>query len=216
MATQRARALLARVDAGAVVLATEDFGRDEIREILLDIIEAEQRASEVIQGLRLLLRKGEMRQEKLDLNAVVLGALRLLRSDILSAHVDLTVQLEPDLPAITGDRVQLEQVLLNLVMNGCDAMAGLAASQRRLIVATERVTDDEIRVRVADRRSRDTARRSRARIRAFLLDEERGLGLGLAVSSQISAAHRGRLYAENDRGGGASFCFTLPVGGDAA
>jgi len=206
-------AILTNAQAALRFLSADNCGRDEIREILRDIIEADKRASEVIQGLRLLLKKGEMRQEKLDLNAVVRSALRLLRSDILSAHVDLTVRLEPDLPAVTADRVQLEQVLLNLVMNGCDAMAGVAASQRRLIVATDRVADNEIRVRVTDRGPGIPADDLKRVFEPFYSTKSEGLGLGLAVSRQIIVAHRGRLFAENDRGGGASFCFTLPVGG---
>jgi C4-dicarboxylate-specific signal transduction histidine kinase len=209
-------AIRSNAQAALRFLSAGNFARDEIREILRDIVEAENRASEVIQGLRLLLKKGEIRQEKLDLNAVVLGALRLLRSDILSAHIDLTVQLEPGLPAITADRVQLEQVLLNLVMNGCDAMAGVAASQRRLIVATARVADDEIRVRVIDRGPGIPPDDLERVFEPFYSTKSDGLGLGLAISSQIIAAHRGRLFAKNERGGGASFCFTLPVGGRAA
>jgi light-regulated signal transduction histidine kinase (bacteriophytochrome) len=110
----------------------------------------DKRAGEVIQGLRLLLKKGEMRLGPLDVNDVMRDVLRLVHSDMLNSGVGLSTRLAPDLPLVAGDRVQLQQVVLNLVVNGCDAMAAIKPADRRLVVSTE--TDmDGVRISVADR-----------------------------------------------------------------
>ncbi|MGZ9066920.1 MAG: ATP-binding protein, partial [Burkholderiales bacterium] len=204
-------AILSNAQAALRFLTDDDYDRNEVREILRDIVNADKRAGEVIRGLRLLLKKGEMRQEPLDLNEVVRDVLGLMRSDILNARVDLTAELTPTLPVVTGDRVQLEQVLLNLLMNGCDAMADAPASGRKLLVTTRHIATDSVVVSVTDRGPGIPPEDLERVFEPFYSTKAQGLGLGLMVSRKIIGAHGGRLYAENNAGGGASFCFTLPA-----
>ncbi|MGZ8202183.1 MAG: PAS domain-containing sensor histidine kinase [Burkholderiales bacterium] len=208
-------AILSNAQAALRFLTDDDYDRNEVREILRDIVNADKRAGEVIRGLRLLLKKGEMRQEPLDLNEVVRDVLGLMRSDILNARVDLTAELAPNLPMLTGDRVQLEQVLLNLLMNGCDAMADAPASGRKLLVTTRHIATDSVVVSVTDRGPGIPPEDLERVFEPFYSTKAQGLGLGLMVSRKIIGAHGGRLYAENNAGGGASFCFTLPANPEA-
>src|SRR6185503_8126051 len=126
-------AILSNAQAAQRFLARDSANLNEVRDILKDIVEDNRRASEVIQRLRLLLGKGETQHQPLDLNEVVQDALRLVRSDLvnnrLTAHSELALQL----PAVCGDRVQLQQVLLNLVMNACTAMTDSAPAARSLM-----------------------------------------------------------------------------------
>ena len=204
-------AILSNAQAALRFMADDNYDRDEVREILQDIVNDDKRAGEVIRGLRLLLKKGEMRREPLDANEVVQDVLRLMRSDILNARVHLTSDLAPALPTVAGDRVQFEQVLLNLVMNGCDAMAGTAVSDRQLVVTTECVAGNGVRVSVADRGPGIPPEALERVFEPFYTTKSRGLGLGLAVCRKIIAAHGGRLWAENNAGVGAAFFFTVPA-----
>jgi signal transduction histidine kinase len=111
-------------NAQATFLARPQINRAELEEILSDIVDADQHAGEVIRSLRLLLKKGEVQRQQLDANEVVQEVLNLVRSDLLNHRVAAEAKLAPDLPTVRGDRVQLQQVMLNLVMNACDAMAG--------------------------------------------------------------------------------------------
>ena len=204
-------AILSNAQAALRFMANNNYDRDELREILQDIVNDDKRAGEVIRGLRLLLKKGEMRREVLEANEVVRDVLKLMRSDILNARVHLISDLAPALPTVAGDRVQLEQVLLNLVMNGCDAMADTAASDRQLLVTTECVAGNGVRVSVADRGPGIPPEDLERVFEPFYTTKARGLGLGLAVCRKIIAAHGGRLWAENNAGGGARLLFTVPA-----
>jgi PAS domain S-box-containing protein len=203
-------AILSNAQAGLRFLDHEDLDRDEVRDILRDIVSDNRRAGEVIQGLRLLLRKGETRPEPLDMNELVQDVFRLMRNDILNARIDVTMELGASLPTVTGNRVQLVQVLLNLVMNGCDAMSTAPASDRHLVVTSERVAGDDVRVCVSDRGAGIPPRDLERVFEPFYTTKVSGLGLGLLVSRKIIAAHGGILYAGNNAAGGADFCLTVP------
>ena len=204
-------AILSNAQAALRFLARDNPDLDEVREILQDIVKDDKRAGEVIQGLRLLLKKGEMRREPLDMNEVVRDVLRLVHSDMLNSGVGLTTEFAPALPRVDGDRVQLQQVILNLVVNGCDAMAGAAAADRKLLVTTESAAADCILVCVADHGRGIPAEDLERVFDPFFTTKTQGLGLGLAVCRTIISAHGGRLWAKSGDGGGASFCFTLPA-----
>ena len=130
-------AILSNAQAAQRFLAHEDADLNEVRDILKDIVEQDNRAGEIIRRLRLLLKKGEVRHQPLDLNDVVQEVLKLIRSDLVNQSVVAHTELATDLPPVKGDRVQLQQVLLNLVMNACDAMNGNAPADRQLVVRTE-------------------------------------------------------------------------------
>ena len=185
---------------------------EEVREILADIAQEGKHASDVIQRLRELMRKGEVVFAPLALGEVIENVLRLCRAELAAQGVAVVSEIAEGLPPVRGDRVQIEQVLLNLVTNGADAMAQVEFSRRLLrIVAVLANGGGEVRVTVADRGTGLPAEAPERVFEPFVTTKERGLGLGLAVCRTIMASHEGRLWAVNDPGGGATFHFTLPV-----
>jgi C4-dicarboxylate-specific signal transduction histidine kinase len=206
-------AILSNAQAAQRILGRGTGNLDEIREILKDIVEDDRRAGEVIKRLRTLFRKEEVRYRTLEVNDVVLDVLKLLRSDLLNRDVVVSAELAAGLPTVDGDPVQLQQVLLNLVMNGCDAMDGVPGD-RRMTLRTAAAAGGEVEVSVADR-GRGIPPGDLERIfEPFVSTKAEGMGLGLAVCRTIVAAHRGRLWAANNAARGASFHFTLPAGRD--
>ncbi|MGZ5066411.1 MAG: PAS domain S-box protein [Usitatibacter sp.] len=203
-------AILANAQAALAFMDEPHASFAEIRAILEDIVEDDKRAGQVIQGLRLLLKKGEMLREPLDLNAVVQDVLRLVRSDLLHAGVRLKTQLARGLPILDGDRVQLQQVVLNLIVNGCDAMAAEDAAERELVVSTAAV-DGWVNISVTDRGPGITPDRVEQIFEPFFTTKSDGLGMGLAICRNIVTAHGGRLWAVNNATRGTTFRFTLPV-----
>jgi two-component system, LuxR family, sensor kinase FixL len=204
-------AILSNAQAALRFLADENYDREEVREILCDIVNDDKRAGDVIQGLRMLLKKGETRHEAVDLNEMVRDVAKLVRSEMVNARVTLKMDLASDLPPVAGDRVQLEQVLLNLVMNGSDAMARSPVQERQLTVTTARSGNAELKVCVLDRGSSLRPDELERVFEPFYTTKVGGLGLGLVVSRKIISAHSGSLRAEINSHGGATFCFTVPV-----
>jgi signal transduction histidine kinase len=146
--------------------------------------------------------------QTLDLNALVRDLLRLLRHDI--AKLDLSTELASELPTVNGDAVQLQQVLLNLVTNACHAMANTEAKGRKLFVRTS-ASPEGVRVTVADRGCGIPTESLPLIFDSFYTTRPEGMGLGLTVCRTIIEAHHGRLWAENNSEGGASFHFLLPA-----
>ena len=181
-----------------------------MRDILTDIAEDDKRASEVINGLRALLRKGEVQYLPLDLNEVAGNVLRLIRSDLSSRSVTVITDLAAGLPLVEGDRVQLQQVMLNLVMNGCEAMDDVPTA-RVLTVRTSGTLEGGVEVSVADRGSGIPQENLEGIFEPFVSTKAEGMGLGLAVCRTIVAAHNGRLWATNNADRGATIRFTLPA-----
>ncbi len=164
--------------------------------------------------MRALLRKAETRYEPLDINAVIETVVKLVRSDLLNAGVDLKLDLLPTLPIVKGDRVQLQQVLINLIMNGCDAMRKNPTTERELSVSSALSGDDTVLVCVKDQ-GRGIAPEDRKHVfEPFFSTKPNGLGLGLAVCHRIMSAHGGALWVADTASRGASFCFSLPAGRD--
>ncbi|HEY6241994.1 MAG TPA: PAS domain S-box protein [Burkholderiales bacterium] len=203
-------AILSNAQAAQRILGRGDGSMDEIREILKDIVEDDRRAGEVIKRLRALFRKEQVRYRPLEVNEVVLDVLRMMRSDLLNRDVAASAELAADLPRVEGDPVQLQQVLLNLIMNGCDAMDG-ARADRRLTLRTAAAAGGEVEVSVADRGKGIPPADLERIFEPFVSTKTEGMGLGLAVCRTIVAAHRGRLWAANNADRGASFHFTLPA-----
>jgi signal transduction histidine kinase len=181
-----------------------------VQKTLEEIVTADHRATEIIRGLRLLYRRGSIHMQHVDLSALVRDLLKLLRHDMANWDVDLSIKLAAELPAVNGDAVQLQQVLLNLVTNACNAMADAEPKSRKLFVRTS-ASPEGVRVTVADR-GRGIPTESLPRIfDSFYSTRPEGMGLGLTVCHAIIAAHHGRLWAENNPEGGASFHFMLPA-----
>jgi PAS domain S-box-containing protein len=205
-------AILSNAQAGLRFLERDTVSLDELRAILEDIVADDKRAGHVIAGLRMLLMKGEMKREDLQVNAAVEDVLRILHSDLVHVGVDARVEAAPDLPAVRGDRVQIQQVLLNLVVNACDAMSSCPVPERRLLVST--VLDEGfVRVSVADRGQGIAREHAEKIFQPFYTTKEHGLGMGLAICRNIVSTHGGRLWAADNEGGGTQFNFTLPVAG---
>jgi len=203
-------AILSNAQAALRFLAADEPNLDELREILSDIVSDDRRAGEVIRGLRLMLKRGETRQEAFDANELVRDVLKLVRGDVLNAGVALSVDLAPTLPMLSGDRVQLQQVLLNLIVNGCESMSQMARRRRRLHVTTLLTEGPGVRVGVSDEGTGIPAGDLERVFEPFFTTKPQGLGLGLAVCRRIIAAHGGRLWADNNPVGGATFFFFLP------
>jgi PAS domain S-box-containing protein len=210
--SQPLTAILCNVHAAQHMLAKEGMTDPiEMQEILADIESEDKRAGEIIRRLHLLLKKGNVQKQPLEFNDVVLEVLNILRNDLANHNVTVETQLTPGPTTICGDRIQLQQVLLNLVMNACDAMAGNETHNRLLTIHTRIASDTEVRVEVSDNGhglpdgSEDQA------FARFFTTKPHGLGLGLAVCRTIINAHNGTLGAANNRDGGATFHCTLPA-----
>lgn len=203
-------AILSNAQAARRFLEHEGADIQEVREILGDIVEEDKRAGEVIRRLRLLLKKGEVQHLPVDLNEIVVDALKLAHSDLVNQGLTVETLLASNLSLIQGDKVQLQQVLLNLVMNACDAMADMPPVERRLGILTEAV-EGGVRVSVRDR-GRGIAAEDLERIfEPFMTTKAQGMGLGLVVCRTIICAHGGQIWASNNPDGGACLYFTLPL-----
>jgi PAS domain S-box-containing protein len=204
-------AILSNAQAAQRFLTHDNVDLEEVRDILGDIVDQDKRAGEVIHRLRLLLKKGEVEQQPLNVNNVVEEVLKLIRGDLANHGVTTLAKLAPDLPTVKGDRVQLQQVLLNLVMNACDAMDGNASSDRQIVVSTELADGAGICFSVSDSGPGMTGGDLEQVFEPFFTSKVHGLGLGLSVCRSIIAAHGGKLWAVNNPEKGATFRFTLPV-----
>ena len=202
-------AILSNAQAALRFLEAGKASPEELREILQDIVSDDKRAGHVIQGLRLLLTKGEMRREALDINAVVNDVLRILHSDLLHLGVSVIVELQEGLPRVMGDQVQLQQVMLNLIVNGCDAMAGL--TERRELLVSTAPSEGLVYVCVGDRGHGIAPEHAEKIFQPFFTTKDHGFGMGLSICRNIVTTHGGRLWCADRDGGGAKFCFTLPA-----
>ena len=181
----------------------------ELREIMLEIRDQGRRAVDVIDRVRALVRKRPLERVPLDVNDVVADIARLVEGELLRRGVSLGTELEPMLPQVAADRVCLQQVLLNLVLNGMDAMDDLEGASRRLVVRTRRL-QDAIEVAVSDNGHGIPKECLPKLFDAFFTTRSQGLGLGLAIARSIVEAHGGRIWAE-EQGPGATFRWTLPL-----
>jgi len=209
-------AILTNAQAALRFLDRDSPELGEIRNIIEDIVADDQRAAEVIQRLRALFRRDALRCESLDVNRVTREALRLAHGDLVTRDVSVTLDLAPDLPTVAGDRVQLQQVLLNLILNACDAVVDNAHGDRGVTVRTERATGAGVRISVRDRGHGIGAEHLERVFEPFVTTKPNGIGLGLSISRNIVAAHGGRLWAENRDERGACFRIELPLDGAGA
>jgi len=166
-------------------------------------------AGEVVRRIRALFKRAAHEEVPLDLNEVIGEVLRLLQGETVKRRVTIETDLRQDLPAVTGDRVQLQQLILNLLLNGIEAMDPVMDRPRRLFIRSKRESDDTVLVEIRDSglglKDPDTV------FDAFFTTKENGMGMGLAICRSIVQAHNGRLWAASGEGSGATFCFTLPL-----
>jgi len=202
-------AILANAQAARYGLTTTGNADRELDDMLHEIVDAGKRAGDVIRRVRTWLTREQFLPQDLEINQVVADVERLLHSELIMRHVQLELDLPPSLPAVSADRVQLQQVILNVALNGIDAMHERPVSDRRLPIATSRV-EAGVQVAVRDRGTGIHPDHMDRLFDPFFSTKPTGLGVGLRICSSIVAAHRGRIWAENNDGPGATFYFTLP------
>ena len=214
--SQPLTAILSNAQTAQRLVAADVVDLESVREILSDIVTDDKRAAAVISGLRALIKKGEPEFMPLDLNVIVGEVTWLLRSDTIMRNVSMSLELAPDLPRVRGDRVQLQQVVLNLVLNGFEAMREPHAGARTLVIRTARDGAATLRVTVQDS-GPGIAEKDRGHIfEPLYTTKTEGLGMGLAIVRTIVHAHGGAVEAENNPQGGASLHVTLPVAPEGA
>lgn len=204
-------AILSNAQAAQRLLAQGMLEMEELNAILQDIVTADQRASDVIRHLRAMLQKGPAPCQALNINDVIRNVSRLMHSDLVAKKVGLIMKLAANLPSVAGDPIQLQQVLLNLLLNGADAMLDSPRQPRQLRVRTVCRDIATLEVTVCDTGVGIDPDQMESIFEPFVTTKPNGLGMGLAISRSIITAHGGRLWAENNPEGGATFHFTLPV-----
>lgn len=203
-------AILANAQAAQTYLSRGPSGVQEVASILEDIVSDDLRASDVIRSLRKLLRNEQVEFRDVDFNGLVREVLELAQGDLITRNVTVLRNLASELPPIRGDRVQLQQVLLNLIVNACEAMAASENSDRRLRVVTSLDGDGGVHVAIQDS-GPGVPEDIRNRIfDPFLTTKNLGLGLGLTICRSLVMAHGGRLWLADNETGGASFHVVLP------
>ena len=203
-------AIMNNAQAGMHLLARSEPPLDEVREILQDMIGDARRAADVILRLRTLLRKERQELNAVDINTIIQGLAAVTRTDALLRKVEIELDLGAGLPPVRGDQVQLQQVMLNLILNGIDAM-GARGEGGRIRIRTTR-DQEGILVSVKDEGPGLPADTLLHIFEAFYTTKPAGMGMGLAICRAIVEAHGGRIWAENNTSGGATFQFSLPVG----
>jgi signal transduction histidine kinase len=191
-------------------LAGDAPNLEEARAAAQRIIRDGNRASEVVARVRALATKADTEKQPLDLNDAVQEVLALTQTEVLRNAVLLRRELAGDLPHVLGDRVQLQQVVLNLVMNGIEAMSTVRDRPRVLTISTQRDEGDQVRVTVQDSGVGLDSKSEENIFKAFYTTKRGGMGMGLSISRTIVENHGGRLSTVRGNGPGATFQFTVP------
>jgi two-component system, LuxR family, sensor kinase FixL len=208
-------AILSNAQAALRFLSSKPSDIEEVREILQDIVQDNSRASEVIRRMRALVKKEDIEFASLDLAGLIRDVVVLLHSDAILQNIKISLSLAENLTTVLGDKVQLQQVVLNLLLNAFDAMKDCAALEREVKVRAEPYGATSIKVAVSDRGMGLSLDKLDKIFEPFYTTKgEEGLGMGLSICRSIIEAHGGRLWAENNAGAGATFYFTLLVEGE--
>jgi len=202
-------AIMSNAQVAQRMLNNEKPDLPELREILADIISDDRRAKEVIQRLRAMLKKTEFEHTLVNVNEIIGEVVPLVRSDLIIRGVWLDLDLDGNIPPVHGDRVQLQQVVLNLILNACDAMQ--SSEGRDLTISTRQEDPGEVIVRVSDTGTGISDNNFSELFHPFFTTKKEGIGMGLAINRAIISAHGGRIWAENNPGVGASFSFAVPA-----
>jgi PAS domain S-box-containing protein len=204
-------ALVTNAHVALRMLGAEPPDLTQARDALDDIIKDGRRASDVIQRVRALVRKAPAQADELDINEVIGGTLALARSEILRNDVSPQTQLARDLPLIRGDRVQLQQVIMNLVMNAVEAMSSLGEGTRELQIRTDKDQKDSVAITVRDSGPVLKPEALDRFFEAFYSTKPTGMGIGLSICRSIIEAHEGRIWATANMSRGATLHITLPA-----
>ena len=205
-------AIMSNAQAARRFMAKEKPDLKEIDEILSDIIKDDKWAGDIIVRLKLLLKKSSAEFTKLDINDVIREVIPIIHSDVVIRNIAVEMRFDDGLPRVNGDRIQLQQVVLNLMLNAFEAMKD--SDTRTLFLRTGKAGDGFIEVSVEDSGCGIKEEEVENLFKPFTTTKKDGLGMGLAINRAIIDAHGGILRAVNNPGGGATFSFTLPVNGE--
>lgn len=205
-------AILSNSQAAQRFMEADPINVAEVRETLDDIVADNRRAGEIIRKMRTLVRKGDMEWQRVDVGGVVHDVVSLVHSDAIVRAIRTTLDVEPALPPVRGDKVQLQQVLLNLMLNAFDAVQDRPASDRLVTVQARTGADGSVCLCVRDCGHGLTVEQLDKIFQPFFTSKPHGLGLGLSISRSIVSAHGGHIWAENNAEGGATFHVLLPSG----
>jgi C4-dicarboxylate-specific signal transduction histidine kinase len=208
-------AVVTNADACAMWLSTEPVNLDEARAAVDAIAREGTRASDIVRRIRAMFSKTAPERAAVNLNELIGEVAGLLQTEIAKNQVVLQMELAGDLPVVMADRVQLQQVLVNLMLNGIEAMSAVTGRPRRLATRTELGSKDEVLVSVSDSGVGIDPKNHKRIFDAFFTTKGQGMGMGLSISNTIIESHGGRLWASANSGPGATLQFTLPARGEA-
>jgi signal transduction histidine kinase len=204
-------AILSNAETVEAMLNSPSPNLDEIKEIVADITRDDQRASEVIRRLRRLHTKSVIEAQDIDLNEAIGEVFEFLSVQAAERHVTLDTTLAPQGPRTKGDRVQLQQVILNLVMNGVEAVVGCADGERKVTGRITLLNNASVEISIADSGPGIPLDKLTQVFEPFFTTKEHGMGMGLSISRTIVEAHGGKIWVENQSGGGAIFRVKLSL-----
>ncbi|HUA59943.1 MAG TPA: ATP-binding protein [Verrucomicrobiae bacterium] len=213
--SQPLASIIASGDSCSAWLANDPPNLEKARAAARRVLQAATQASDVVQRIRTLFKKTTASTASVDLNAVIEDTISLLRHEAQRHSISLLTELDSGVPALPADRVQLQQVILNLVMNGIESTAGVDSEPRRLLIQSALANPREIRVSVKDTGPGIDRAHADRLFAPFFTTKPQGIGMGLPICRSIIEAHGGRLWAENNQPRGAVFHFVLPTGRSA-
>ncbi|MGH9884702.1 MAG: ATP-binding protein, partial [bacterium] len=196
--SQPLSSILSNAEAARHLIQRRPVDIEELRAILHDIVHEDRRAAQVIDGLRALLKRGETRVQPVDTAELVREVMELAHAELITRRVTATATLGPNLPPVLADRVQLQQVLLNLILNACEAMGSTPDGERLLQLTATAAGANDVRFSIRDGGSGIPPARVERLFEPFVTTKPEGLGLGLSIARTIIAAHGGRIWAENN------------------
>lgn len=203
-------AILSNSQAALRFMDNDQFNVEELKEILEDIVRDDKRASDVIRSLRAMLTKSEISSERFSIKNAINEVTTILQSELDAQQVTLGIDIECDIPEITARRIEIQQVLMNLLLNAEQVLKDLPPEQR-IVTVSARKQDDMVSISVTDNGPGIPAEKLPKVFDAFFTTKSESMGMGLAICQRIVEAHGGKIFAENSPQGGAVFTFTLPV-----
>ena len=204
-------AILSNAQAALRFIAGDSPDLAEIRDILNDIVADDRRAGNVIHRLRSLFRKGKVARVEVDINDLVHEVVSLINAEAMIRNVSIETTLDRSLAPVLGDRIHLQQVMINFILNASEAMTDIAEAPRRIIISTSKADQKMVKVGIRDFGSGIIEGHLNQIIEPFYTTKPEGMGMGLSINRSIIEAHAGRFWAENNPDRGATFYFTLPI-----
>lgn len=204
-------AILSNAQAALRFIAGDSPDLAEIRDILNDIVADDRRAGNVIHRLRSLFRKGKVARVEVDINDLVQAVVSLINTEAMIRNVSIETTLDRSLPPVLGDRIHLQQVIINFILNASEAMTDIADAPRKIILSTSKADQKMVKVGIRDFGSGIMEDKLDQIMEPFYTTKPEGMGMGLSINRSIIEAHAGRFWAENNPDRGATFYFTLPI-----